>query len=77
MSADDQVAGPSAVMVTAIRRRHFQVHFLQWKLLYILIEFHLNMFLGVQLDQAWIGSDNGLVPNRRRGIIWTNDGLIC
>ena len=35
------------------------------------------MFLGVQLEQAWIGSDNGLVPNRRRGIIWTNDGLIC
>ena len=22
-----------------------------------------------------IGSDNGLVPNRRQAIIWTNDGL--
>ena len=23
-----------------------------------------------------IGSDNGLVPNRRQAIIWTNGGLI-
>ena len=23
-----------------------------------------------------IGSDNGLVPNRRQAIIWTNDGIV-
>ena len=29
-------------------------------------------------SQQWsnIGSDNGLAPNRRQAIIWTNDGLI-
>ena len=27
--------------------------------------------------QASIGSDNGLVPNRRQSIIRTNDGLFC
>ena len=35
--------------------------------------FHWNLFLWVQLTN-W---HNGLVPNRRQAIIWTNDGLVC
>ena len=39
----------------------------------ILIQFHFSLFIGVQW--AIIGSGNGLVPNRRHVIIWTNYGL--
>ena len=36
--------------------------------------FHLTLFRRVQLPNFQsIGSDNGLVPTRRQGIIWTND----
>ena len=32
--------------------------------------------LGLDWQYVTIGSDNGLAPNRRQAIIWTNDGLI-
>ena len=31
---------------------------------------------GSNLQYVIIGSDNGLAPNRRQAIIWTNDGLV-
>ena len=34
------------------------------------ILFQLNMS---NLQYIFIGSDNGLVPNKREAIIWTND----
>ena len=30
----------------------------------------------IKNNSAGIGSDNGLAPNRRQAIIWTNDGLV-
>ena len=34
------------------------------------------MFPSVNKQQASIGSDNVLAPNRQQGIIWPNDGLV-
>ena len=52
------------------------MHFLEWKLL------NSNWYL-IEICSSWfnwqcvvIGSDNGLAPNRRQAIIWTNDGLV-
>ena len=38
------------------------------------LTFPWSLFLRVQLTiaQHWFGSDNGLAPNRRQAIIWTN-----
>ena len=55
-------------------RRHFQIHFLQWKCMnfaYIFIEV---CSLGSNKKYSSIGSDNGLTPTRRQVIFWTNDG---
>ena len=38
------------------------------------IRFHLDLFSRVQLKKSSIGSDIGLAPSRRQGIIWTNYG---
>ena len=38
--------------------------------------FHWSLFLGVQLTINQHCSDNGLVPNMRQAIIWTNDCLV-
>ena len=46
-------------------------HFLEWK-----IVFHSNMLYMVLITISSIGSDNGLVPNRRQAIIWINDSLV-
>ena len=44
---------------------------------YILIQMSLKCVpRGSNEHYASIGSDNGLVPNRRQAIIWTNDGLV-
>ena len=51
---------------TPFRRWHFHVHFLQWKLLY-LIKFSLKCVRKGPIDnKSSIGSDNGLVPIRRK-----------
>ena len=33
-------------------------------------------YLGSNWQYVIIGLDNGLAPNRRQAIIWTNDGLV-
>ena len=57
------------------RRRHFQGHFHEWELL----NFNHNLTeicsLGSNSKYGSIGPDNGLAPNRRQAIIWTNDDL--
>ena len=56
----------------------FQTTFLNafsWMKMYE-FRFHWSLFLRVQLQYSSIGSDNGLAPVRRQGIIWTSDGLV-
>ena len=52
--------------------------FLWMKSFLFWLKFHRSLFLRVQLTitQHWFGWDNGLAPNRRQAIIWTNAGLI-
>ena len=38
--------------------------------------FHWGFFFRFQLTLN-LGSDNGLAPNRRQAIIWTNGDLVC
>ena len=52
-------------------RQQFQMHFLALKFEFWL-KFHWSLFVSVQLTIPSIGSDNGLAPNRRQAIIWTN-----
>ena len=53
-------------------RQYFQMHFHEWKVLYFDLNF-TEVFSQVS-NWQWpsIGSDNGLAPNRRQAIIWTN-----
>ena len=55
-------------------RRHFQIHFLEWKCK----NFDLDIFevssQGSNQYYSSIGSDSGLEPARQQAIIWTNDG---
>ena len=45
---------------------------------YISIKISMIFFsYGSNWQHSIIGSDNGLAPNRRQAIIWTNDGLCC
>ena len=39
---------------------------------FIWIQISLKLFLGVQLTIGQHASGNGLAPNRRQAIIWTN-----
>ena len=67
-----------------LRPRQNQRHFADdiFKLIFldeycgIWFEFHWHLFPTTQLQQASIGSDNGLAPDRRQAIIWTNDNII-
>ena len=55
------------------------MHFLQWKLLNFKSNFneiHVVYSLGSNWQYDSIGSDNGLAPNRRQAIIWTNVGML-
>ena len=55
--------------MAAISRRHFQMHFLEWK--------GMNFkedFPQVQLMIFSNGSDNGLAPAWWQAIIWPSDG---
>ena len=45
-------------------------HFVSWW------KFHCNLFLRARLTLSSTGSDNGLVPNTRQAIIWSNADLI-
>ena len=57
-----------------LRRRHFQVHFLEWKYLISHKNFTEVCSAGSNQHYASIGSHNGLAPSRRQAIIWPNDG---
>ena len=52
----------------------FQTTFSNAFLLIKGMNFHLSLFLMVQLKYWSIGSEDGLAPVRRQAIIWTNDG---
>ena len=52
-------------------RRHLQMHFPEWKW-YSDSNFSEIFFTGVQLTVSHIGSGNGLAPNKRQAITWTN-----
>ena len=61
------------VKMAAISQSIFSDAFLWMKSFVFLLKFHWNLFLRVQLTIVpSIVSDNGLVPNRRQAIIWTN-----
>ena len=48
------------------------MHSLEWKCLYLYQNFTEVCSLGSNWQWSSIGLDNGLVPNRRQAIIWTN-----
>ena len=56
--------------MTAISQTIFSDAFLWMKNFVFWLRLHLSLFPMVQL--IIIGSDNGLAPNRRQAIIWTN-----
>ena len=60
------------VELPLFRRRHYWVHFLEFERE---LHFHWNMFLSVLFTLWQHCLDNGLSPNRRQAIIWTNYGL--
>ena len=55
-------------------RRHFQMHFLEWKWYNSDSNFTDFSSHASNWQYASIGSGNGLAPNRRQAIIWTIDG---
>ena len=57
-------------------RRHFQMNFLVWKSLYFDSTSTEICTKGSNSKYSSIGSGNGLTPNRREDIIWTNYGLV-
>ena len=57
-------------------RQHFQMNFLEWKWYNSDLNFIEICSQEPSWQQANIGSGNGLVPNRRQAIIWTNADLI-
>ena len=54
-------------------RRHFRMHFLEWKCINIDNDFTEVCSQGSIQQYSSICSDNGLAPSRRQAIIWTND----
>ena len=54
------------------RRGHFQLHFHEWKVLYFDSNFTEVCFLGPNWQKVIITSGNGLAPNRRQAITWSN-----
>ena len=52
------------------------MRFLEWILFYFGSNFTEICSQRSNQQFASIGSDNGLAPNRRQAIIWTNDGLV-
>ena len=57
-------------------RRHFQMHFLEWKCLNFYWYFTKDYSRGCNWWYTSVGSGNGLAPTRRQAIIWTNDHLV-
>ena len=55
---------------------HFQTHFLEWKLLHFYSNFIAICSQASKYQYVSIGSDDGLAPNRRQAITWTNTGPV-
>ena len=55
-----------------MRKRYFHMHFREWKVVYFDENFTETCSLGSNKQYLIIGLDNGLAPNRRQAIIWTN-----
>ena len=62
----------SEIKWPSFRRRHFHMHFLEWKCMNFDWHFTEVCSHGSNLEYSSIGSDNGLAPPRRQAIIWTN-----
>ena len=56
-------------------RGHFQIHFLEWEILYFQPNFIDVCSQVCTWQQASIDSDNGLASNTWQAILWTNGGL--
>ena len=65
-------SSPPRTKLPPFRRRHFQMHFREWKVLYIDQHFPEVCSYGVNWQQPSIGLDNGLAANRRHAISWAN-----
>ena len=85
VSANDERPSRDTVATNTLRprqdghhdcRRHFQMHFLEWKLLYFKLNFTEVCSQGSNWQYASIGSDNGWVPIRWQAIICNNVGLV-
>ena len=57
------------------RRQHFQVHFLDRNILNLKYDFTGTCSLGSNWQYGNISSYNGLAPNRRQAISWSNVGM--
>ena len=62
--------------MTAFSQRIFSDTFSWMKSFVVWLKFYWSLFLRVKLTITSIGSENGLAPNRRQAIIWTNTDLI-
>ena len=60
----------------AISRMTFSNAFSWTEVHEIRLRFQRSLFLSFELAICSIGSDNGLVANRRRAIIWNNGGFV-
>ena len=58
--------------MAAISQTIFLMHFREWKVLYFDSNFTEVCPQGSNRQSSSIGFDNGLAPNRRQAIIWTN-----
>ena len=59
-------------MWSPFRWRPFQMQYHQWKILHFDSNFTEVCSWGSNWQRVCIGSGNGLVPNRRQAITWTN-----
>ena len=62
--------------MSAILHKHFQTHFLEWKLLYFDSDFIKVYSHGYNSQEASIGSDNVLVSYSWQAIIGTKDDVV-
>ena len=62
--------------MTAISQTTFSYAFSWMKRFVFWFEFHWSLFLRIQLTKVSVGSGNGLVPNKRQAITWSNAGPV-
>ena len=70
------ITQPPLEKMTAVSQTMFSDAFSWSESFLFWLKFPRGSFLRVQLIITNIGLDNGLAPNRRRAIIWTNAGPI-